>query len=207
MGRKTDKDISRVVQRIIKYTLASGFRPARDRYMHSYPLLVAEASGVTQRGQWNGAKIVNFIQRLFDSPWMQRAFKCDIDSDVAEKLAHALNHRATSEELEKLAESLVNNSLVGGSKFLHFCDPARFPITDRFLRMVTGTPWHVTVQADYYRDYRLAVAAVDDEHAQLAMTWAEEVFGYAVTRVRAIEALVFYYAKATSRGLIGRMAV
>jgi hypothetical protein len=206
MTRKTEKDICLAMQRIVKYIQASGFRPARDCYVHSYPLLVAEASGVTQRGQWTGSMIVEFIQRLFDSPWMRRAFKCDIDSDVAEKLAHALNNRATSEELEKLAESLVNNSLVGGSKFLHFCDPARFPITDRFLRMVTGTPWHVTMQADYYRDYRLAVAAVDDEHALLAMAWAAEVFGYTVTRVRAIEALVFYYAKAMSRGLIGRVA-
>ena len=67
------------------------------------------------------------------------------------------------------------------------------------------TPWHATVQADYYRDYRLAVAAVDDEHAGIAMVWAESVFGYAVTRVRAIEALVFYYAKAMSNGLVGRV--
>lgn len=205
MSRKTAKDICREVEKIIEVFSTNGFRPRKDCYMKTYTQLVEEASGLTKRGDWRGSLIDGFIRRLFRSPWMKRAFKCDVNSDVAEKLAYALNTQASPEELEKLAEQLVNNSLVGGSKFLHFCDPTRFPITDRFLRMVTGTPWHATVQADYYRDYRLAVAAVDDEHAGIAMVWAESVFGYAVTRVRAIEALVFYYAKAMSNGLVGRV--
>ena len=193
------------MEKIIKYFSTNGFRPRKDCYMKTYIFLVEEASGLTKRHEWTGSLIDDFIRRLFKSPWMKRAFKCDVNSDVAEKLAYALNTHSSPEELEKLAAELVNDSMVGGSKFLHFCDPTRFPITDRFLRMVTGTPWHASVQADYYRDYRLAVAAVDDEHAGLAMVWAETVFGYAVTRIRAIEALVFYYAKAMSKRLVGRV--
>lgn len=206
MSRKNAKDISRDLQRIIKYFSQSGFTPRKDCYTRTYTLLVDEASGLTKRAEWTGHLIQDFIKRLFRSAWMKRATRCDIDRDVAERLAFGLNEGAAPEELEKLAVHLVNGSMVGGSKFLHFCDPDRFPITDRFLRMLTGTPWHSTVQAAYYRDYRLGVAAVDDEHAQLAMTWAESAFGYAVSRVRAIEALAFYYAKAMSKGIVARVA-
>lgn len=206
MSRKNHIEIRQTFENIIKSFSQSGFRPKKDCYVKTYNLLVDEASGLTKRGKWDGSLIENFIQRLFRSAWMKRATRCDIDRDVAERLAFGLNEGASPEELEKLAVDLVNGSMVGGSKFLHFCDPDRFPITDRFLRMLTGTPWHSTVQAAYYRDYRLGVAAVDDEHAQLAMKWAESAFGYAVSRVRAIEALAFYYAKAMSRGIVARVA-
>ena len=68
----------------------------------------------------------------------ERATKCDIDRTVARQLALERNDGTNEERLVYLASRLVNNSMVGGSKFLHFHAPERFPFTDSWLQRLSG---------------------------------------------------------------------
>lgn len=136
--------------------------------------------------------------------------RCVINRVAAARLADALNTFDRSSEalwnLVRIASELVNDSMVGASKVLHFCLPYHYAITDQYLRLVSATPSRhprrdaARREAEYYRTYMAALNMVRKEHAKQAMRWAKEVFGYRVTRLRAIEAFVFYHVREFDNG-------
>ncbi|MEM5405859.1 hypothetical protein [Paraburkholderia unamae] len=124
------------------------FEPHRDHYIRSYGKLRKEAARLTRSRDWDESKIVGFVERMFsrrEGGWMARAEgRCYINRVTAARLADALNAFDHSDEalsnLVTIASSLVNNSMVGVSKFLYFCLPHLCAITDQYLRLVSGTP-------------------------------------------------------------------
>ncbi|MFM0737894.1 hypothetical protein PQQ51_11685 [Paraburkholderia xenovorans] len=140
--------------------------------------------------------MVDFFERIYRQyRWMPMRGALRIDFDSARALAQELNMRTDTSQLIQLASRVAKNSMVSGSKFLHFYDPARFPITDDWLQRLSGKPPESSYRLDYYRTYKEGVDLVDDEHAQRACEWALQAFGYPVHRTRAIEARAFYLVK------------
>ncbi len=95
------------------------------------------------------------------------------DSAVARALAIELdNTEADEERLLYLASRVANNSMVGGSKFLHFYAPSRFPVTDSWLQLLSQKPCNSAYGLDYYRDYVAGIRVVDNTHTDTAMQCA-----------------------------------
>jgi hypothetical protein len=166
--------------------------PAPDFYLKTYVDYVDRFAAVTRACTWTEGRVVDFVRLVYT--WMKRATKCDIDRTVARQLALELNDGTNEERLIHLASRLVNNSMVGGSKFLHFYAPERFPITDSWLQRLSGKPGR-GYELDYYRDYFSGLLLVDAVHREKALVWARAFFGYEVSSVRAIEAVAFYLLK------------
>jgi hypothetical protein len=164
-----------------------------DAYIASYRGHLDSFAAVTRAKAWTAEKVVEHVAIVYT--WIKRHPHHVVDMAIAEKLAAALNDGSDERLLLNLACCLVNNSMMAGSKFLHFYAPERFPITDDWLReYVSGKPGQV-YELDFYREWLGGVHRVDDEHAERALAWARDTFGYEVTRTRAIEAIAFYYVK------------
>ena len=163
-----------------------------DRYIRSYQGMLREFAKARQEGGWTRARVEACVRLVYT--WMPARGPLRIDSAVAEEIAVELNLGTNTARLIYLASRLAKNSMVSGSKFLHFYDPARFPITDSKLQELSGKP-STDYRVDFYLDYKAGVDLVDDEHAERACEWATRAFGYAVQRTRAIEAVAFYLIK------------
>lgn len=100
--------------------------------------------------------------------------------------------RLTADELDGL-KVLVNNSIVGTSKLLHFLAPDIYPVWDsRINRFLNGEPRPKTNSVPRYRDYlanfdRLRVD-VDFEPLRVSI---EGKLGYPVSAARAVELIMY----------------
>lgn len=166
--------------------------PLDDRYIRTYPEMLSDFAQATKDG-WTGESVVECVKLVYT--WMPTRGELRIDMGIAEQIATELNIGTNTDRLIKLASELAKNSMVSGSKFLHFYDPARFPITDSWLQELSGKP-DPYYRVDYYLDYKAGVHLVDEPHALRAQEWAACAFGYKVHRTRAIEAVAFYLIKA-----------
>lgn len=167
---------------------------AADFYTRTYEVYVADFAKVTLAGAWDEGQVVEGLRKVYT--WMKRATKFEVDRAIARELAIELNKSdADKERLMYLASRVVNNSMVGGSKFLHFYAPTCFPITDSWLQLLSGKPHNSAYALDFYRDYMAGVYLVDAADAAKAIEWAKAYFGYEVSAVRAIEAVAFYLLK------------
>lgn len=163
-----------------------------DRYIRSYQGMLHEFAKVRHEGGWTRARVEACVRLVYT--WMPTRGPLRIDGAVAEEIAVELNLGTNTARLINLASRLAKNSMVSGSKFLHFYDPARFPITDSKLQELSGKP-SSPYRVDFYFDYKAGVELVDEAHARRACEWATRAFGYAVHRTRAIEAVAFYLIK------------
>ena len=100
--------------------------------------------------------------------------------------------RLTVDELDRL-RSLVNNSIVGTSKLLHFLAPQIYPIWDsRINRFLNGEPLPETNSVSRYRDYladfdRLRI----DAQFELLRLSLENKLGYQISAARAVELIMY----------------
>lgn len=166
--------------------------PHSDRYVKTYQGMLRDFAKVRLEGGWTVERVVEFVELAYT--WMPKRGLLRIDLAVAEAFASELNLGTNTARLIELASRLAKNSMVGGSKFLHFYDPARFPITDSWLQELSGKP-SIPYRVDFYADYKAGVELVDAEHARRACDWALMFFGHSVHRTRAIEAVAFYLIK------------
>jgi hypothetical protein len=162
-----------------------------DRYVQTYEGMLRDFAKASEEG-WTAERVVECVRLVYT--WMPARGPLRIDMDVSELIAVELNLGIHTDRLIKLASELAKNSMVSGSKFLHFYDPARFPITDSWLQELSGTP-SIPYRVDFYLDYKAGVHLVKAEHAKRACEWASRAFGYEVHRTRAIEAVAFYLIK------------
>ncbi|SEH41152.1 hypothetical protein [Paraburkholderia hospita] len=170
----------------------------KDAYIATYRGHLETFAAVTRAKAWTAEKVIECVAIVYT--WIaRRRNRYVVDVTVAQALAVALNDGTDERLLSRLARNLVNDSMMAGSKFLHFYDPERFPITDDRCQHVSGKPWDPSVALDCYIEWQGGVHSVDDEHAARAMDWARATFGYGVTRTRAIEAMAFYFVKALSK--------
>lgn len=192
--RPTPLVIAGRLQFIVAAVVIPDVTPAPDCYISTYRDYLERFARVTEARAWATERVIEHVGIVYT--WMRRHPSYVVDLAVAEQFAESLNDGADEERLMMLASRLVNNSMVGGSKFLHFYDPVRFPITDDWLRKnLSGMPGHSVYGLDFYRNWVSGVRLVEAEHAARAVKWASKAFGYDVTPVRALEGLAFYFIK------------
>ena len=116
----------------------------------------------------------------------------------ARMLAKARNGQEVDPSELNLLANLVNNSLVGASKLLHFAAPSRYPIWDsRVYRFVHDeAPYHYRLNdTDAFLAYVAQVRAMTttDSRMPKLLTTVETKLGYKVTPVRAVELIMFIH--------------
>ena len=167
----------------------------RDTYLVSYPHFVRffqDLKRITEHDVVVGTNMVyGWMPTALD--WKARSF-----AEVAALLNRAkAGHGLSAQEL-KHVKGLVNNSVVGASKLLHFVNPRLYPIWDsRICRHLEGRSHAYLVNSvDRYLAY---LGLCDDivRNPRFAKPHAsiESKLGYAVSALRAIELVLFYASK------------
>lgn len=179
------------------FTLAPSIPvPRRDSYLASYPHLCAYFA---DKDELDARDVVVGAHMVYG--WMPTVLGLDTDAVKGLSLAQAaaLLNAARSRDLnrdELLAlKGMVNNSIVGASKLLHFVAPARYPIWDsrlyRFRHGKRGHAYQVNC-VDAYLDYRAALAALtSDTRFPAFHAFVEARLGYPVSALRALELMMF----------------
>jgi hypothetical protein len=173
--------------------------PRRSSYILSYPYLL---SYFTSKRVVDPADLVRGAHMAYG--WMPTILELypeppNLDLAAgAELLTRARRHGALSdEELGSLA-SLINNSLVGASKLLHFVAPSQFAIWDsRIYAFVFGEkPHNHRVQKiASYRTYLSQLAHLkDDPRFDSFHESVNAKVGYTVSSLRALELVMFLNA-------------
>lgn len=102
-----------------------------------------------------------------------------------------------NQEIEELA-SLVNNSLVGASKLLHFVAPTQFPIWDSkvYSFVHEERPHHYRVNnVKTYKNYiQLLKSLTNDPRFQPFYASVQKKLDYSVSPMRALEIIMFLNA-------------
>ncbi len=145
------------------------------------------------------------IGATFTYSWMQTTLTLrhqDRFEDVSAYLdAVRLGNDLDGESLS-LIKSVVNNSMVGTSKLLHFVNPERYAIYDSWVdTYLYGTPSDSRLYSvDHYMSYTCACRrAVEDERFEEVHQRVNKLLGYEVTALRALELIMFLTAKARGR--------
>ena len=145
------------------------------------------------------------IGASFTYSWMRRglAFKfCENLGNVAAYLdAVRLDNDLDSTALSMIKE-VVNRSIVGTSKLLHFVNPERYPIIDNWVdTYLYSTPsYDRHNDVDHYMSYTCACRrAVQDERFKAVHQHVSKSLGFEVTALRALELIMFLTAKARGR--------
>lgn len=181
--------------------------PESNLYLQSYPSLLKffEQEAITADAVAQGAHMVY--------GWMPTTLTIDFEklrnnAQLCEKIRN--EGKISSADLQTLIE-IINNSLVGVSKFLHFMQPTVFPIFDsiiyRYLqRCLLGKSDHFSSihplldKPGFYLAYQEAVAkmAASDQGEKVIMhinSQLEHRYHYQVSPVRAIELAMFVHEK------------
>lgn len=123
----------------------------------------------------------------------------NIDLDTGARLLNQAKSSGslTDGEIEQLAR-LINNSLVGASKLLHFVSPQHFPIWDSkiYAFVFQEKPHNYRVsQVSKFRQYlaQLEQLRKDTRFASFHTSVNQKV-GYAVSEIRALELVMFLNA-------------
>jgi len=101
-----------------------------------------------------------------------------------------------------LINTVVNNSMVGTSKLLHFVSPKTYPIIDsRIDTYLDGKHSAARLyNVDHYMSYTCGCRrAVEDERFETVHRYVNKSLGYDVTALRALELVMFLTAKAQGR--------
>jgi hypothetical protein len=115
--------------------------------------------------------------------------------DGAKILTEAQRGTNVTDEQIRILASLVNNSLIGASKLLHFVNPNSYPIWDskiyRFFFEERAHEYRVK-KIEKFREYQSYVLnIVSDPHFKQFHESINNKVGYKVTPVRAIELVMF----------------
>jgi hypothetical protein len=170
---------------------------SNDFYTYSYPFFLASFKRHNLEKSWNLEAVVNAVGTVYS--WMRSPIR-SFRTDLLEALPALLNKQATPTELVPVTCQIVSNSLVAGSKFLHFYDPHVYPIADSNTESwcwptTTSRMSYPHIAQQRYFEYKDGLDAVSIELKQTAQNWAEAWFGYPVTQIRALEAMIFYAAR------------
>ncbi len=167
-----------------------------DSYIVSYPHLVSYASGVETLTASDLVRIAHMSYGWM--PTILELYTGDNNISLADG-ACILQKAKTGAQVSKSEISnlarLVNNSLVGASKLLHFCAPDRYAIWDSKIYSFVHNkkPYNYRVnEVNLYSEYLLGLSEVrqdprfTDFHAKV-----NRKVGYDVSAFRAIELVMF----------------
>lgn len=170
--------------------------PQDDSYIISYPYILAYFE---QRGPFDTADLIRGAHIAYG--WMPTVLELypgppNITLDAGAQLLTRAKRDGvlTDGEIEDLA-SLINNSLVGASKLLHFVAPEDFAIWDSriYAFIFRQEPYSYRVKSvALYRDYLKALATIraDGRFEQFHASVKAKA-GYPVSAFRAIELIMF----------------
>jgi len=178
-------------------------------YLKSYPIYLEffQASEVRDRDDFT-------VRAGLVYSWMPRVLvlsEQDVD-DALEKILHFKESNSSS-EIDELIDSVTkafNGSYIGASKFLHFQYPKRFPIYDtKVYKKINGIKddkknvYAGANKAGCYKDYRESVNSTIS-HENFTKRVYDPVneymseYGYKVSKVRAVEFVIFSNYSLTS---------
>lgn len=160
-------------------------------YLATYPHMRATVAGF---GRITGDELYTTISMTYGlMPTAMNMRRGDMEPFLAPLNAlRDTGQRLAASELDGL-KIIVNNSIVGTSKLLHFLAPETYPVWDsRINRFLNGEPRPETNSVPRYRDYladfdRLRVDA-DFEALRLSV---EGKLGYPVSGARAVELIMY----------------
>lgn len=170
--------------------------PQRDSYIESYPYLCSHFSSKTVIDPQD---VVLGAHMVYG--WMPTVLGLDVGGVRGFSLHQAADLLTVSKsrdldrcELVSL-KGLINNSIVGASKLLHFVDPARYPIWDsRIYQFCHGRRGHAhqVNSVDAYLSYRAQLMALmaHPRFPQFLGNVNTKV-GYPVSGPRALELMMF----------------
>jgi hypothetical protein len=171
-----------------------------DSYLESYPYLCAHFSG---KAVIEPADVVLGAHMVYG--WMPTVLGLNMYAGAeaslgeAARLLNAARRRDLGRDELLVLKGLVNNSIVGASKLLHFVEPARYPIWDsRIFAFVHGKLGHAyqVNSVDAYVSYRRDLLALAS-HVRFASFHAavNAKVGYPVSALRALELMMFLAAR------------
>lgn len=174
--------------------------PQLDSYIESYPYLTSHFSNKTVI---EPSDVVLGAHMVYG--WMPTILGLDTGAvrgaslqQVAVLLTLAKSRDLNADELQSV-KGMVNNSIVGVSKLLHFIEPTRYPIWDSriyfFCHGKAGHAYQVN-NIDAYLSYRSRLVELMS-HPRFADFHASvnTKIGYPVSGLRALELIMFLAAR------------
>lgn len=167
---------------------------AEDTYLRSYPVLIRYSQQLVSAISVDALILV--AHAVYG--WMPTVLKMNTDPNQLVKAATLL-HEAAKRDLDAselgVLTDCVNRSIVGVSKLLHFAYPHRYPIWDsRVFKFVHGRKPHsyqVNSIPAYLAYQSKMLALSKDSHAATLQNHVSKACGYPVTRLRALELIMF----------------
>jgi hypothetical protein len=170
--------------------------PQRDSYIESYPYLCSHFSS---KAVIDPQDVVLGAHMVYG--WMPTVLGLDTGAvrgfslqQAADLLTVSKGRDLDRDELSSL-KGLINNSIVGASKLLHFVEPTRYPIWDsRIYRFCYGKKGHAhqVNNVDAYLSYRSALMALmSHSHFPQFHASVNAKVGYSVSGPRALELMMF----------------
>lgn len=186
--------ITRKLEQLIRSTSYPSAPFPTDWYIVSYPVFVKQFALHTQERSWDRTTVIEGFGAVYS--WMPCTIK-SINLAAIDQLPELLNSRSDPGELMPVLARCVSNSLVAGTKFGHIFQPDLIPILDSNNEWFCfpETPSKLSSSGAAIRRYFIYKEAIDmvsPELKEKAQRWASYFFGYAVSAVRAVEAMVFY---------------
>lgn len=160
-----------------------------DSYLRAYPEFIRYFEGIDTINQHHLTIGIHFTYG-----WMPTIFQ--FQSNAFDEAIDILN-RAKKGEIPKVDElqtlkGLLNNSMVGTSKLLHFINPNKFAIWDsRVFRYLTGMEPHQN-RIGNCKSYLEYLTLCQDLIAQDGFsTLRERMKNYEITNLRVVEFIMF----------------
>ncbi len=166
-----------------------------DSYIISYPFLIDHFNKIDPITLNDFVTLCHIIYG-----WMPRILRLKLNNE--QKILEIVNKAKTENILtESEINSLVgviNRSLVGTSKLLHFINPNIYPIIDsKIFEFLTGKKVNkYSLKAEYYLDYQKKIYSVIKNEKFISIhEKIEEKLHYSITAVRAAELIIFQTAE------------
>jgi hypothetical protein len=135
------------------------------------------------------------IGAYFTYGWMPRMLKLSGDIDVATAIANkSKKERISKDEFSRLAR-VINGSVVGASKLLHFLNPREYAIWDsrvyRYLHQEDPYQYRIEAPNAYWEYLAFLNALAEDSRFKNFRIKVVSTIGYSVTAKRASELMMF----------------
>ena len=164
-----------------------------DSYLVSYPEIINHFAGINHFSVHDLVICAHIVYG-----WMPTILELKGDGEYRAIAAEILHVARDTGEIDitslKLLKYVVNNSVVGPSKLLHFLRPDKFPIWDsRVCRFIFGVSHqNIMGNPETYLEYMDNCGNVvnDARFDQVSQSVNHKV-GYPVTKIRAVELIMY----------------
>lgn len=167
------------------------FIDPENHYIRSYPELLNASICLVKEFKEKAVPMVAYLVY----GWMPKILSYSRDiyqDDKIYKSVFAETEDDALEVLDAIEYPPTNNAWVGMSKTLHFLNPEVFPIWDSKVAKVLGVPPTQMGKKEVYKNYvRFIFQHIHDPFVDKVVNEFEQVTGYQITKVRAVEFVLF----------------